>query len=68
MKGQSIDFIVDGAGPSCQVMGKSSSMSADVYTDLTNGLGMKNYPKLTPHMLKSLHWLPSYGEVFFHVS
>ena len=52
----------------CQVMGKSSSMSADVYTDLTIGLGMKNYPKLTPHMLKSLHWLPSYGEVFFHVS
>ena len=43
-------------------------MSADVYTDLTIGLGMKNYPKLTPHMLKSLHWLPSYGEVFFHVS
>ena len=24
-------------------------MSADVYTDLTIGLGTKNYPKLTPH-------------------
>ena len=48
MKGQSIDFIVDGAGPSCQVIGKSSSMSADVYTDLTIGLGMKNYPQNDP--------------------
>ena len=32
------------------------------------GLGMKNYPKLTPHVLKSLQWLQSYGEVFFHIS
>ena len=30
----------------CQVKGRSSSMSADKYTDLTIGLGMKNYPKM----------------------
>ena len=33
-------------------------MSADLYSDLVYKLGMENYPKLTPHMLKSLHWLP----------
>ena len=43
-------------------------MSADVYSELTIGLVMKNYPKMTPHMLKSIHWLQSYVEVFFHVS
>ena len=31
-------------------------MLADVYTVLIIGLGMKNYPKLTPHLLKSIHW------------
>ena len=43
-------------------------MSADVYSDLTIGLALKNYPKKTPHMLESVHWFQSYGEVFFHVS
>ena len=51
-----------------KVMERSSSMSADVYSDLTIGLALKNYPKMTPHMLKSVHWFKSYGEVFFHVS
>ena len=30
-------------------------MSADVYSDLTIGLTLKNYPKMTHHMLKSAH-------------
>ena len=39
-------------------------MSADLYSDLTNGLGMKNYPKMTPHMLQSAQWLQSYKDFF----
>ena len=35
-------------------------MSADLYTYLTIGLGMKNYPKMTPHMPYSVHRFPSY--------
>ena len=49
-------------------MERSSSMSADVYNNPTIGLGMKNYPKLTPHMPTLVHWFQSSGEVFFHVS
>ena len=51
-----------------KVIERSSFKSADVYSDLTIGLALKNYPKMTPHMLKSVHWFKSYGEVFFHVS
>ena len=43
-------------------------MSADLYSDLAYGLGMENYPKVTPHLLKSLQWWQSYGEVFFQIS
>ena len=50
------------------VMKMSDSMSADVYSDLTNGLVLKNYPKMTPDTLKSIHWIRSYVDVFFHVS
>ena len=35
-------------------------MSADLYSDLTIGLGFKNYPKLTPQMSKSIQWVQSY--------
>ena len=38
-------------------------MSADVYSDLTIGLTLKNYPKMTHHMLKSAHWFQSYDVV-----
>ena len=51
-----------------KVMERSSSRSADLYINLTIGLGMKNYPKLTHHLLKYIKWLPSYGEVFINVS
>ena len=44
-------------------MERFSSMSADVYSDLTIGLASKNYPKMTPHMLKSAHWFQSYDVV-----
>ena len=40
-------------------------MSADLYIYLTIGLGFKNYPKLTPHMLKSIYWVLSYGPFIF---
>ena len=43
-------------------------MSADLYSDLTNQLGSKNYPKMIPHMLKSIHSVQSYGHFIFHVS
>ena len=51
-----------------QVTWRLSSMSADLYSDLTIGLGMKNYPKMTPHKPYSMHWFPSYMKVIFHVS
>ena len=35
-------------------------MSADLNTDLTIELVVKNYPKMTPHTSKSLHWIKSY--------
>ena len=44
---------------------RSSSMQSDVPGDLTNGLGMKNYPKLTPHTLKSIYWMINYEEIPF---
>ena len=47
----------------CQVMGRSSSISADLYSDLAFGLGIRNYPKLTPHLLKYFQWFQSYREV-----
>ena len=50
------------------VMEMSFSVSADVYSDITIGLALKNYPKMTPDTLKSIHWIRSYGDVFFHVS
>ena len=31
-------------------------MSADLYSDLTIGLGMKNYPKMTLHLSQSAQW------------
>ena len=44
-------------------MGRSSSISADLYSDLAFGLGIRNYPKLTPHLLKYFQWFQSYREV-----
>ena len=51
-----------------QVMERSSSMSADLYSDLIIGLGMKIYPKMTPHIPQSTYRFQRYGKVFFHVS
>ena len=38
-----------------EVMEISFSMSADVYSDLMIGLAMKNYPKMTLQLPKSIH-------------
>ena len=38
-------------------------MSADVYSDLTIGLALKNYPKMSPHMLKLIHWIQSHNDI-----
>ena len=38
-------------------------MSADLYSDLTIGLGLKNYPILTPHMSKFIHFVESYDHL-----
>ena len=40
-------------------------LSADVYTDIMNELGLKNYPTLTLHVLESAYWYLSYGKVVF---
>ena len=40
-------------------------MSADLCSDLTIGLGFKNYPKMTPHTSKSIQWVQSYGQFIF---
>ena len=49
-------------------LARSSFMSADLYSDLNIGLGIKNYPKMNLHMPQSVHWFQSYRKVFFHVS
>ena len=46
-----------------QVIWRSSSMSADLYCDLTIELGLKNYPKMTFHMSKSIQWVQSYDHL-----
>ena len=40
-------------------------MSADMYSDLTTGFGMKNYPKMTPHLPQSVHYFQIYGHFSF---
>ena len=45
-------------------MDMSFSMSANDYSDLTVGLALKNYPKMTFILPKSVHWIKSYGHVF----
>ena len=37
-------------------------------TCLSIGLVLKNYPKMPPDTLKSIHWIRSYRDFFFHVS
>ena len=37
-------------------------LSADVYSFFTIVLGSKNYPKMTPHTLKSAHRVKSYSQ------
>ena len=48
------------------------SMSADLYShcwaDLTIGLALKNYPKMTLWMSKSIHWIQRYSDICFEVS
>ena len=40
--------------------------AADVHSEFTIGLASKNYPKMIPNTLKSIHWIRSYGDVFSH--
>ena len=44
-------------------------MSADLYShswcDLMTGLAMKNYPKMTLWMSKSIHWIKSYWRAMY---
>ena len=46
--------------------------SADLYShswfDLTFGLALKNYPKMTHWMSKSVHWFKRYGDIYIEVS
>ena len=42
--------------------------SADLYSDITIIFASKNYSKMTPHMLKSVHLIKSYRGFFFQVS
>ena len=44
------------------------SMSADVYSDLTIQLALKNYHKMTLKLPKSIHWFKRYSEINFFVS
>ena len=47
-------------------------MSADLYShswfDLTIGLALKNYPKMTLWMSKSVHWFKRYSDIYIEVS
>ena len=51
-----------------QNMEMSFSMSADVYSDLTIQLALKNYQKMTLKLPKSIHWFKRYSEINFFVS
>ena len=46
--------------------------SADLYShswfDLTIKLALKNYPKMTLWMSKSIHWIKRYSDIYFEVS
>ena len=46
--------------------------SADLYIhswfDLTIGLALKNYPKMTHWMSKSVHWFKRYSDIYIEVS
>ena len=44
------------------------SMSADVYSDLTIGLALKNYHKMGLKLPKSIHWFKRYSEINFYIS
>ena len=46
-----------------EVLEMSFSISADVYSDLTIKLALKNYPKMTHKLPKSLHWFKRYSEI-----
>ena len=46
----------------------SFSMSADMYSDLTIGLALKKYPKMTLKLPKSIHWFKRYSEINFYIS
>ena len=41
-------------------------LSANVYSDITSGLGSKSYPKMILEVLESAYWFLSYGKVVFH--
>ena len=45
--------------------------SADLYShswfDLTIGLALKNYPKMTHWMSKSVHWFKRYSDIYIEV-
>ena len=51
-----------------EVMETSLSEVTVIYSKLTIGFAMKNYPKMTFRLPKPVHWIKSYGDVFFHVS
>ena len=51
-----------------EVMETTFSMSDDMYRDFANRLALKNYSKMSPDTLKSVHWIRSYGDVLIHVS
>ena len=50
-----------------EVLEMSFSISADVYSDLSIGLALKHYPKMTPDTLNSVHWIRSYLSFFMSV-
>ena len=41
-------------------LSKSADLYSHSWSDLTIGLASKNYPKMTPQTLKSIHWFKSY--------
>ena len=47
---------------------KSADLYSHIWSDLTIGLALKNYPKMTLWMSKSVHWIKRYSEIYFQVS
>ena len=58
--------------PNPSTVSKDTMKSAELYSQsqlcLTIGFALKNYPKMTLWLSKSVHWIKRYSDIYFEVS